>query len=184
MGWRIRFGRKKVDKELIERAKRLRDEGLSYTEIGAVIGRHKTTVLRCLNPQSLKQHLEQRRNRWATDAKHRESQRTKNRNRGQYKRRHDIQYRVNRSLANSIRHAKKLGYLPCLTPANVIVSLFTGECHICGAVEKGLPCLLAVDHDHITGKFRGWLCGDCNKALGFYEKIKDSADKYLSEKQQ
>lgn len=30
------------------------------------------------------------------------------------------------------------------------------------------------DHDHVTGKFRGWLCNDCNLVLGY---AKDSRDR-------
>lgn len=41
-----------------------------------------------------------------------------------------------------------------------------------------------LDHDHTTGKFRGWLCHDCNKAIGFFKddaaRMK-SAIKYLEE---
>lgn len=36
--------------------------------------------------------------------------------------------------------------------------------------KKGGWCL---DHCHKTGKFRGWLCHDCNKAIGFF---KDDAE--------
>lgn len=35
-------------------------------------------------------------------------------------------------------------------------------CEVCGG--KGQICF---DHDHKTGKFRGWLCQPCNKILGF-----------------
>jgi hypothetical protein len=25
---------------------------------------------------------------------------------------------------------------------------------------------MALDHDHLTGEFRGWLCATCNHAIG------------------
>lgn len=46
-----------------------------------------------------------------------------------------------------------------------------GLCAICGGEEKNKT--LAVDHDHITGKIRGLLCGSCNPAIGF---LKDSPE--------
>jgi len=39
-----------------------------------------------------------------------------------------------------------------------------------------------LDHDHKTGQFRGWLCHDCNKALGFFKdnvELLKSAIEYI-----
>lgn len=36
-------------------------------------------------------------------------------------------------------------------------------CESCGRVPK---ISLDLDHCHASGKFRGWLCGHCNRALG------------------
>lgn len=37
-------------------------------------------------------------------------------------------------------------------------------CECCGRSEKDKS--LNLDHDHVTGRFRGWLCATCNMALG------------------
>lgn len=42
------------------------------------------------------------------------------------------------------------------------------QCEICGAISK-----IVFDHNHETGKFRGWICDRCNKILGF---AKDSSE--------
>ena len=45
-----------------------------------------------------------------------------------------------------------------------------GVCAICWKPETkishGTLCLLAVDHDHATGKVRGLLCDKCNRSVG------------------
>lgn len=61
-----------------------------------------------------------------------------------------------------------------------------GKCAICGKEETSL-CRwgtvknLAVDHDHVTGKFRGLLCQLCNTRLAVLEDVEfvSSALKYL-----
>ena len=53
------------------------------------------------------------------------------------------------------------------------------KCECCGDVTN-----LCLDHDHVTEKFRGWLCLNCNHGLG---KFKDNpetlirAAEYLNE---
>ena len=39
-------------------------------------------------------------------------------------------------------------------------------CAICGGVIEGRE--ICRDHSHKTGKFRGWLCSNCNSGLGFF----------------
>lgn len=59
-------------------------------------------------------------------------------------------------------------------------------CEICRQPERisssknvAQPNKLSVDHDHSTLKFRGLLCCDCNRKLGWYEKFSDNVNKYL-----
>lgn len=39
------------------------------------------------------------------------------------------------------------------------------ECEVCGEQD-----VLLWDHDHKTGKFRGWVCRKCNLALSVYDR--------------
>lgn len=49
-----------------------------------------------------------------------------------------------------------------------------GTCAICDALPPtGRKKYLAVDHDHQTGKVRGLLCDNCNRAIGL---LKDDAE--------
>lgn len=76
----------------------------------------------------------------------------------------------------------------CGQDPDVIVAHFlahNGLCDICGrapqATEKR-PGRLNIDHDHRTGKFRGLLCGLCNRAIGMLgddPKVLASAIEYL-----
>lgn len=53
------------------------------------------------------------------------------------------------------------------------------QCRGKGGYKSGTWCL---DHDHKTGKFRGWLCHECNRALGNFkdsENLLESALHYL-----
>ena len=46
----------------------------------------------------------------------------------------------------------------------------SGLCALCGLPEKskrkGTKMALSIDHNHNTDKFRGLLCGKCNRAIG------------------
>lgn len=46
------------------------------------------------------------------------------------------------------------------------------QCEICGSLGK-----ICFDHDHITNKFRGWICLRCNVALGM---VKDNSETLMA----
>lgn len=56
-----------------------------------------------------------------------------------------------------------------------------GVCAIC---SQKCSKALAADHNHITGKFRGLLCNNCNRGLGHFKDnplLLLSATKYLND---
>jgi hypothetical protein len=60
-----------------------------------------------------------------------------------------------------------------------------GKCDICGNQpnpewRQASERVLHLDHDHATGRIRGMLCGPCNKALAWYERLGSLAKEYLS----
>ncbi len=62
-----------------------------------------------------------------------------------------------------------------------------GVCAICRlketSINKGTKQKLSIDHDHITNKIRGLLCGSCNRGIGMFKDntfIMKQAIAYLS----
>jgi len=87
-------------------------------------------------------------------------------------------------LWKSISQARKGGYLPCAATVDELLKSFTGKCFVCGILEKECKQRLNMDHDHKTGKFRGWLCKKCNVALGLLDSSNEkiiALYKYLNE---
>lgn len=89
------------------------------------------------------------------------------------RRKTDILYQIQRRLYRGRADAKKGKFTPCIATAKEILEAFTGKCYVCGVPEVECLHKLHIDHNHITGKFRGFLCNTCNQAAGM---MKDSPE--------
>ena len=65
------------------------------------------------------------------------------------------------------RNLRKRSYFQ-LTRERLAGKEIKNNCEICGSNKK-----ICFDHDHITGKFRGWICRKCNTALGMVNDDKE-----------
>jgi hypothetical protein len=75
-------------------------------------------------------------------------------------------YRLKHPKRIRLHHQKaRYGFTPPPEPLN---------CECCGTPFLRFKNGACVDHNHITSKFRGWLCSPCNTALGH---AKDSRDR-------
>lgn len=58
-----------------------------------------------------------------------------------------------------------------------------GVCKICGQPQRDKTrSRLALDHDHVTGEFRGLLCNPCNAGIAYFGDsilIMEEAIRYL-----
>jgi len=70
------------------------------------------------------------------------------------------------ALTQSVRRALEDGFVACNATPSEIEQAFTGKCQVCGIPEGECTKKLSMDHDHVTGAFRGWLCQKCNWVLG------------------
>lgn len=126
--------------EKIIEARRLRDSGMYYYKIGEILGCNGETVRRWLCPKASEYQAEYQAS---------------------------MHGRCTRALGTSKCEAKKGGHEPCNATIQELNAAFTGKCHLCGKPEGAK--WLHMDHCHETGRFRGWLCENCNRSLGLLE---------------
>jgi hypothetical protein len=84
-----------------------------------------------------------------------------------------------RACRSAYRNANSRGKFRAVISDEALAALkaTTHECVICGSAEP-----LVVDHDHVTGKVRGMLCGHCNRGLGHFRddpQLLEFAAQYL-----
>jgi len=70
-------------------------------------------------------------------------------------------------LANMRNASKKYGYAEPVGSVSLVLDLWSlceGRCECCGLEGE---TSLHLDHCHVTGKLRGFICRSCNIAIGF-----------------
>jgi hypothetical protein len=67
------------------------------------------------------------------------------------------------------QRSRKHGWAP-IDPATLTPYPADGTCELCKKKSNSKRRLHA-DHDHTTGRFRGWICYPCNIAAGWVERV-------------
>lgn len=151
-------------------ARKLRAQGFEWAEIAWHLASSLSSVKRWVNPGFRDRNLLAGR-KWRLLNKARKDETHKRWRNGMGR------FRV--ALANIRAMAKRRGYAPCHASDHQVASAFTGRCHICRAPESTLTRRLAIDHSHVTGQFRGWLCQPCNTAMGIVDRNRGQFERYM-----
>lgn len=53
------------------------------------------------------------------------------------------------------------------------------NCEICGTFYGDNKKMIAFDHNHVTGEFRGWICVPCNSSIGMAKENIDTIEKIV-----
>lgn len=154
-----------MDREV---ALRLRSAGLSYSQIGDKLGVSSSTARRWCDPEAHAKVMADNKERRKTKGK-KYSKNWRDSPKG----------RITQALAVAKCTARKRGYAACTNSVEELLDTVVTNCQMCGKSQQENGQNLCLDHDHVTGEFRGWLCTSCNISLGHYEKIKSLANKYL-----
>lgn len=79
-------------------------------------------------------------------------------------------------LSSSRRNARIRNHKPCTATPEELEPLFTTMCQICGVDCGNAICL---DHCHVTGVFRGFICNGCNAIIGYARENVDRLGKII-----
>lgn len=85
-------------------------------------------------------------------------------------------------LCKNLSEAKKRQHEPVSLSGEELVELVKEHDGLCDICQRDYDKILALDHCHKTGQFRGFLCHFCNTALGQFDddpQILKTAIKYL-----
>lgn len=132
-----------MDKEIILK---MRADGISYAKIAVALNIPVGKIRRVAQPGRIMQDR-------AAQARYANS----------------LRGRCRKSLSSSRRYALKYGCKPCTASIEELESAFTGYCSVCGVSEEELGRRLNMDHNHSTGKFRGWVCPKCNRIKEWHD---------------
>lgn len=81
-----------------------------------------------------------------------------------------LQYKKRNQDKLCVKQRKKRGLPEPSRPEPIL-------CECCGR-QRGRTSL-NLDHDHPTGKFRGWLCGSCNRGIGLLSDTIDGLQRAI-----